>query len=712
MLKNVFSPKSIAVIGVSSNPTKLGSVIFNNIIVSGYSGKVFPVNPKYKDISGRKCYPTIEAIPEPVDQAIFIIPAQTVPAELEKAGKKKGIKSAVIISAGFKETGEEGVLLEHKLTEIAEKYGIRLLGPNCLGYINPMANLNASFAASNPSEGSIYFLSQSGAFCTALLDIAVNNNVGFNRFVSFGNKADINEIELIEDALKSEEVNVIGLYVEEISDGGELCKVISKNRDKPVIIMNPGKTEQAQKAISSHTGSLTGSAQLREQALKQSGAILVNRMEDMYNLLLGFSWSRKLEGNRIAVVTNAGGPGIIATDHLVQNGLEIAQLSNKTVIELKKKLPPNASFKNPVDVIGDALAERYQAVLETLSQDENTDAILVILTPQFVTQIEETAKLIINQSKSSKKPIFVSFIGGKYARTGLERFYDNKIPAFVFVEDAIDTISQIYKFHDYNKNFYKLNADISEVLNKTSKKKSTKTEIEKYISSEPKVLPEEVVEKLCNEFEIDIPKQILTCEMEEINKFLKQYKRIVIKAQTTDLVHKTDFKGLYLNITNPEEAGFAFYQLQKNISKAKGESLKMHELLVQEQVSTGEELFIGINRDGGANVYSDETDKGFGHQLLFGKGGIYTEIYKDISLRLMPLSGLGFEEIVNSTKVSEILKGARGSKGLARNKLYELLEKFQKMIFTYPEIVSMDVNPVIVTSKRAIAVDVKIFVKQ
>lgn len=476
--------------------------------------------------------------------------------------------------------------------------------------------------------------------------------------------------------------------------------------------MNPGKTEQAQKAISSHTGSLTGSAQLREQALKQSGAILVNRMEDMYNLLLGFSWSRKLEGNRIAVVTNAGGPGIIATDHLVQNGLEIAQLSNKTVIELKKKLPPNASFKNPVDVIGDALAERYQAVLETLSQDENTDAILVILTPQFVTQIEETAKLIINQSKSSKKPIFVSFIGGKYARTGLERFYDNKIPAFVFVEDAIDTISQIYKFHDYNKNFYKLNADISEVLNKTSKKKSTKTEIEKYISSEPKVLPEEVVEKLCNEFEIDIPKQILTCEMEEINKFLKQYKRIVIKAQTTDLVHKTDFKGLYLNITNPEEAGFAFYQLQKNISKAKGESLKMHELLVQEQVSTGEELFIGINRDGGANVYSDETDKGFGHQLLFGKGGIYTEIYKDISLRLMPLSGLGFEEIVNSTKVSEILKGARGSKGLARNKLYELLEKFQKMIFTYPEIVSMDVNPVIVTSKRAIAVDVKIFVKQ
>jgi acetyl coenzyme A synthetase (ADP forming)-like protein len=713
LLKDLFTPKSIAVIGVSSNPSKLGSVIFNNIIVSGYRGKVFPVNPKYKDIFGRKCFPTIEAIPEPVEQAIFIIPAENVVSELEKAGKRKGIKSAVIISAGFKEVGEEGLLLEQKLLEIAQKYNIRILGPNCLGYINPYASLNASFAASNPVEGNIFFLSQSGAFCTALLDMAVNNNLGFSKFVSFGNKTDINEIELIEEAFRSNDTGVIGLYVEQISDGGELCNLIRDNREKPVIIMNPGKSDQAQKAISSHTGSLTGSAKLREQALRQSGAILVNRMEEMYNLLLGFSWSKPLEGNRIAVVTNAGGPGIIATDYLVEKGLEVAHISNKTAIELKKKLPPTASVKNPIDVIGDALAERYYGVLETLSQDENIDAILVILTPQFVTQIEETAKLIISESKTCQKPIFVAFIGGKYAWTGLERFYDNKIPAFVFVEDAIDTMSKLYAFYEYNKSYHNLNADLKNTLKAVSNKPGLKFEIAKHLTNEPTVLPESLVEKLCDEFEIDIPKQIRTNDIADINKFLKQNERIVIKAESEDLIHKTDFKGLYLNITNQDEAGFAYYQLQKNIAKAKGQSLKqMHELLVQEQINGGEELFIGINRDGSSNVYENKADQGFGHQILFGKGGIYTEVYKDISLRLLPLSDTGFEELINSTKVNSVLNGARGEKVLARSKLITLLEKLQKMVFTYPEIVSMDVNPVIVTTKRAIAVDIKIFIKE
>ncbi|MBP9758800.1 acetate--CoA ligase family protein [Candidatus Dojkabacteria bacterium] len=709
MINGVLNPKSIAVIGVSTNPVKLGSVIYNNIIVSGYRGSVFPVNPKHDEIFGRKCYTSISKIPDEVDQAIFVIPALNILEELELAGKTKKIKSAVIISAGFKEIGEEGVLRENKLFEIAQKYNIRLLGPNCLGYINPKYSLNASFAASNPSEGDIYFLSQSGAICSALLDMAVNNNLGFDKFVSYGNKTDINEIDLIKDALNSETVKVVGVYVEEITDGGELVNLIKTNRKKPVVILNPGKTEQAQTAISSHTGSLTGSAKIREQALKQSGAILVNRMNEMYNLLMGFSWSKPILGNRVAVVTNAGGPGILATDHLIEKGLILAKFSNKTSIELKSKLPPNASVNNPVDLIGDALAERYEGAIQAISKDPNVDSILVILTPQFVTQIEETAKLIINESKSSEKPIFVAFIGGKYANAGLERLYDNRIPAFVFVEDAIDVISKIVEFNNFDKLNVGYNVEVKSI--ERYRTKDVEWFIEAQLKQGEKILNEEGVQLLCKQFEIDTPSQILTNNIEEIHEFLKQNKKIVMKAMTSDLIHKTEFKGVYVDITNIEEVGFVFYKLQKHISEAKDQKLKkFHELLIQEQIIGGEELFIGINRDGSKDVYSKKQDRGFGHQILFGKGGIYAEVYKDISLRLLPLSMLGFEELINSTKVSKILHGIRTNNKLAVGKIIELFDKLQQMVISYPEIVSIDINPVIVNSKRAVVADMKVFV--
>lgn len=709
MINGILNPKSIAVIGVSTNPTKLGSVIFNNIIVSGYRGSVYAVNPNHDEIFGRKCYSSIDKIEDEVEQAIFVIPALNILEELEIAGRRKKIKSAIIISAGFKEIGEEGVLRENKLLEIAQKYNIKILGPNCLGYINSKFNLNASFASSNPDVGDIYFLSQSGAICTALLDMADSHGLGFDKFVSYGNKVDVNEIDLINDALNSESVKVVGVYVEEISDGGELVKLIKNNRNKPVIILNPGKTEQAQSAISSHTGSLTGSAKVREQALKQSGAILVNRMSEMYNLLMGFSWSKPILGNRVAVVTNAGGPGILATDHLVEKGLVIAELSDQTKLDLKSKLPPNASVNNPVDLIGDALAERYEGAIQIISKDPNVDSILVILTPQFVTQIEETAKLIINESKTSDKPIFVAFIGGKYANAGLERLYDNKIPAFVFVEDAIDVISKIVEFNNFDKVNISYSIDLKKI-NKTRKVDLVDV-IESHIEHNEKVLSEDVVQMLCKQFEIDIPRQLLTNDIQEIHDFLKQNKRIVMKAETQDLIHKTEFKGVYVDITNNEEIGYAFYKLQKHISEAKNQKLKkFHELLVQEQIIGGEELFIGINRDGSSKVYSVKEDRGFGHQILFGKGGIYAEVYKDISLRLLPLSKLGFEELINSTKVSKILYGVRTDKKLAVGKIIELFEKLQNMVISYPEIVSIDINPVIVNSKRAVVADMKVFV--
>ncbi|MBD3280403.1 hypothetical protein GF389_02675 [Candidatus Dojkabacteria bacterium] len=703
-LDKLFNPKSIAVVGVSEDPTKLGSVLYSNIIDSGYKGKVYPVNPKHDELYGVKAYHSVNTIRDKIDLVAIAVPAKFVIDVIKDAGKQ-GAKAAIVITAGFKEIGKDE--LETELVKTASKYGIRLLGPNCLGMINPLADLNASFAASTPEKGDVSFLSQSGAFCTAVLDMAIEKNLGFSHFVSLGNKADIGELDLLDMWYKDDEVKVIGAYLEEISQGKDLLEMVrTHDNKKPLIMFKPGKSRHAQEAISSHTGSMAGSAETFQAAIRQNGIIESNEVNDMFYTMMGFSWAPLPKGPRVAVVTNAGGPGIIATDELVENGLEMAEISEKSKKAMKNFLPPTASVKNPIDVIGDALAQRYQAPIDILAQDENVDAILVILTPQLVTQIEETAKLIINSAKLYNKPIYPVFLGGKYAKMGLQRLYDNKIPAFIYIKDAVSVIRKMYEYSSFCGKQSEAAEKRKKSLVKIQGKGKYTKEMQKLVEKGMINPPEELVEKLAKEVELDLPGQIITSEIKDALHFAEDRYPVVAKATTKSIAHKTDVKALYLNIKTEAELSEKFEKLQSTIAKVSKE--KNAEILVQEMIEADELLLIGANRDGSADVY-ESGSQGFGHLLVVGKGGIYTEVYKDIETTLVPSTREEFEKTLDRTRVSDVLRGARGMDKLAVKEVLDALEAVQKLVLLYPEIESLDINPIMVNKKRAVAVDLKIF---
>ncbi len=705
----LFKPKSVAIVGVSEDPIKLGSVLMSNLIKAGYEGEIYPVNPKYQELMGLKVYPSIASIPTDVDLVCVVVPPQFVKGILEESGTKN-VKGAVIITAGFKEVGDEGIKLENEIQEVATKNNIRILGPNCLGAIIPGSKVNVSFAASKPKDGNIAFLSQSGAFCTAILDMSLEKNLGFSHFISFGNKADINENDLIENWIADDSVKVIGGYIEEISAGHKLTEMYTASKaKKPLIILKPGESQEAQKAISSHTGSMAGSIQTFKTAMEQSGIVVATEVNQMFNMMMSFSWSVLPKGNRVAIITNAGGPGIIATDAIMNHGLKMAEISEETKAKIKPFLPVTASLHNPVDVIGDALAERFKAPIDVLIEDENVDAILIILTPQLVTQVEDTAKLIINSAKISKKPIYPVFLGGKYVSFGLQRLYDENIPAFRYIKDAVDVIEAMYKYSNYlSQNFEALHTAKQETMKLVSTGKY-KAEVEACTTKETTALPEKLVAMLAEEAGIELPKQVVSTSLEQGLEFAKPIFPVVLKATTDVIAHKTEKKALYLNIASDEDFRAAYTELETMIRTEF--NVATPTILIQEQIKAEEEIFIGANRDGGSNVYEKDMP-GFGHLIAFGKGGIYTEVYKDINYALVPATRETMLTNLKKTKIMKIVEGARGKGPLALEKLLDVIEAVQKMVLMYPEIESLDINPILLTQTRAVTVDLKIFLKK
>ncbi len=696
-LKTFFNPKSIAVIGVSENPSKLSSTIFANIIESGFKKDIFPVNPKYKKLFGVKAYKSVLDIKQKIDLAIIAVPAKLTPQILTEIGKAQ-IPFTIIISAGFKEIGPKGEILEEKIKQISKRYKIRILGPNCLGSINTINNLNASFASLMPPKGNIAFITQSGAVATAMLDMSLKTNIGFSHFVSLGNKADIEESELIEYFFNDDNVTVIGAYLEEIHNGRKLIQLLDKYKGiKPFILLKPGESKQAQKAIASHTGSMSGPSRIIKAMTKQTDTIQAKNLTELFNYLATFSLSKKLQGNRLAIITNAGGPAIIATDLLVKNNLELAKLEQKTKLHLKKTLPKTASINNPIDVIGDALAERYQAPIEILLKDKNVDGIIIILTPQLVTQIEETAKLIINSFKLSSKPIFPIFLGGKYIRSGLVRLYDKKIPTFTSLQEAIKSISALYQYHNFNREGFEKIAVSSKII---------KNKLNIKVKNEEKVLDEITIDKMFKSVAIPTVKQKLCINSSEAIKFAEDLYPVVLKASTTEIIHKTDKNALYLNITNSQELILAFKKLKKSYSK----------ILVQKQIIEDfKEVFIGAIRDGDKNVYNIQNGaknkNGFGHMVLFGLGGIYTELFKDTKSVLVPAGKNLIKQEFQKTKIYQILNGFRTNKKYNSDCVIDIVYKLQKLLLLYPEISNIDINPLLVTPKNCITVDVKLFIK-
>jgi acetyltransferase len=698
-LKSFFSPKSIAIVGISSNPHKLGTVIYQNLLNSEYKGEIFFVNPKYSQLYGKDVYSHIKEIEEEIDMVIITIPAKYVSNVVQEAGEKK-VKSAIIISAGFKEIGDEGIKLETELKKISEKYGIRILGPNCLGLSVPSHNMNASFAAINPIPGNIAFFSQSGAINTALLDMSVSRNLGFKYFVSLGNKLDINENHILEAWVKDPDISVIGGYLEDFYDGNKFVDIARKSQ-KPIVLLNVGKNKTTQTAIKSHTGSLASDSVIVQTALIQAGVNIVESIEELFSTLLFFERSRIPSGEKICIVTNAGGPSIMLIDLLTNEGLDLAKIETNIKTKLKMTLPKNASIHNPIDILGDAPAERYRKVLEILKSSKNIDSIIILISPQYVTQIEETVKAISEISIQTDKCIIPILLGDKYMNDAIERLDDRKVVIFKQPTLAIKALKHGVNFEFYSKNTYslpKINLQIGKF----------KTYMKDFSNFTPTPLPEMLAKEIAKEVGLFFPKEKLVHSIEDALSFVDQNGfPVVLKVTTETLAHKTEHKGVFTNINSKDSLKIAFNKLM-NLCKQKG---SMEELLIQGFLDSKIELMIGAHRDGNSDVYTEEG-RGFGHILLFGHGGIYTEIYRDITTCLVPSSTEIILKAIKKTKVFEIIDGYRGQEKYDVNLIIDTLKKVQKLVKMYPEIESLDINPLILSNNKAYCVDLKIFVKR
>lgn len=694
-----FCPKSVAVIGAAREETKVGHTIVHNILNSGYSGKLFLINPNANEIHGKKCYKSLLDVEENIDLAIMVIPSKFILQALEDCSKKQ-TKFAIIISAGFKETGIEGALLEKQLIEKAKEFGIRILGPNCLGMIDFNYPINASFSPSMPDKGVIGFISQSGALGTAVLDWAMTNGIGLSKFVSMGNKADISEINLFEDWLDDNKTNVITAYLEGVTNGNEFMRVCNKvTKKKPIIIVKSGNTMAGAKAVSSHTGTLAGSSRAYGAAFKQTGVIRAKTIKDLFNFAIAFAHQPLPKGNKIVIITNAGGPGIMASDACEENQMQLTKIDIQTVEILKSFLPSASNFYNPVDVLGDALADRYGKTFEIILKDKNVNAIIVILTPQAMTQGLETAKALVNAIKESCReiPVLTSFMGGAEIKEGVDYLNKNGIPNFTIPEEAvqalrvmIDQESWMAKKEDSKKVF-------------KSDKNKVKSIFEKTIREGRLELGEMEARGILEAYGIRVPIAKVARDLKEARKVVKLTGYpVVLKIDSPDILHKTDVGGIKIGIKNYKELEESFEGIISNVKKYMP-SAKINGISIQEMIESKKETIIGINKD-----------PQFGPMIMFGLGGIYVEILKDVSFRIAPISPTDAREMIEEIKTVKLLKGVRGEKPSDIESIVEVLLKISQLVTDFPDIIEMDINPLFVKEegKGSIAGDVRIRIQE
>ncbi|AWB10741.1 MAG TPA: CoA-binding protein [Thermodesulfobium narugense] len=687
-----FKPKSIAIIGASNEEKKLGYAVLKNIIDGGYEGNIYPINPKADYILGYKCYKSVLDISGDLDLAVFVIPSKFVNPVMRECAQK-GIKGAIVITAGFKETGLEGAKLERELKEIVKSNNIRLVGPNVLGLIDTHNNINASFASFMPKRGNIGFISQSGAFATAIMDWAAANNIGFSKFISIGNKADVNEIDLLEVLKDDSYTDVILMYLESIDNGRAFMEIAYKtSKVKPIIVLKSGTTAAGAKAATSHTGSLAGSDQAYTCAFKQCGVIRASTVEDLFDLAIGFAYQPLLNGNNIAIVTNAGGPGIMASDAIENFGLRIANLSNDTVEELRKNLPSAAAVYNPVDVLGDALADRYEFALSKVLKDENVDGIMIILTPQVYTQVMETAESIV-RAKDPKKPIFSIFMGGKTILAATKYLMENSIPNYSFPERAGFVFKSMH--------------DRRVWLNKPEpiyRKFDTKFELAaKSLRSEDRKkrpsLGDWEVREVFEGYGFSLPKTLLATTSLEASDFAEELGfPVVMKIASPDILHKTDVGGVKVGLKNKDEVIRAFDDIMISARRYFPDA-EIWGVSIQQMLPPGKDVIIGSVKD-----------PQFGHMIMFGLGGIYVEVLKDVSFRIVPVSESDALNMIREIKSFKLLSGIRGEKGVDQNAIVDAILRVSNLVTDFPEIVELDINPLRVFEEGAVAIDMRLTV--
>jgi len=697
-LGKIFYPESVAIVGTNSVKGTVPYDILYNVLKSDFNGMVFPVSPREKFIAGVKAYKYVIDIQDPVDLAIIVFPSQVCHLALEQCGQK-GIKSAIIISAGFKETGLAGGERERQLKEIAEKYDMSFIGPNCLGVINTdtRSMLNASFARKMPEEGSISFLSQSGALCTAVLDYALAKNIGFSKFISFGNKADISEIDLLYYLKDDPKTKVILLYLEEISDGRALMKAardVINRSSKPILILKSGRTMEGAHAAASHTGSMAGSDEICDAAFAQAGIIRCGNIEEMFNIAIAFAYQPLPASHRVAIITNAGGPGVLTTDACISNGLKLAQFTDATTQELKKNLPATANVKNPVDVIGDARADRYNIALSAAFKDPGVDGVFVILTPQSMTEIDLIAREIAKVSSHYNKPVYASFMGEADVKEGIVVLQRNRIPHYFLPESMAYAFSKVYGFKVRLKNTKNEPDPMPDIGHDLARKL-----LNKALDAKRKFLPEAEAGEILRTYGLPVTEGFMAKSAAEASRLaVKTGFPVVMKIMSDDIVHKFDVNGVILNILSPEEAARAYNTILNNGRTLQPEA-RIHGVWVEKQVPPGEEVILGI-----------KYDSSFGSIVLFGLGGIFVEIFRDVSFRVAPFSKGDALEMISSIKAYPLLTGARGKSKKDLSALADALVRLSYLAADFPQIRELDINPMIVLEegKGCFVADVKI----
>ena len=661
MLDKLFNPRTVAVVGATPKEGKVGNTILKNLLASGTGLlSIYAVNPRYDRIQGLKCYPSLSEIQGDIDLAVIAIPAEGVPNVLEQCAER-GVENVVVISAGFKEVGREGAVLESELVKIAKEHKLNIVGPNCLGIINTHANLNATFGKTVPDKGSIAFLSQSGAFALAVIDWAKVEKVGFSKIVSLGNKAVLDECHFLEYLDKDPDTAVVAMYLEDVSEGSRFMRVVRKvSRTKPVVVMKSGMTEAGAKAASSHTGSIAGSVEAYRAAFAQAGIVEATSIQELFDFSLTLSRIQRIKGG-IAIVTNSGGPGVMAADAIEESGLELTAFERETM----EKLHPLqlANSYNPIDVRGDATTDKFGTALSIVAEDGYVGAIIAILSPTAPIEFDKAGNYVM--AINAKKPVIPVFMGGETVMSAVEELKKHGIANYFDPVRAVKSLKAVKDYEERQKRVFEppphFNVDTGQIREQLRHKLGF---------------------ELLKAYGIPIPAygKAETAD-EALDIADKIGYPVAMKILSPDIIHKTDVGCVKLNV-NREAVKESFFEIMR-----RGEKLttarRIEGVLVQQMIAGGKEVIIGMKRD-----------RHFGPLLMFGLGGIYVEVFRDVSFRIAPLSMSDAKEMIKNVRAYRILHGVRGEPMSDIDSLVNVLLRFSQLCVEFPDILEADLNPI------------------
>ncbi len=686
MTNSVFlSPKSIAIIGASDKEGSVGRAITNNIM-KGYKGTIYPISPTRETVFDKKAYKSVLDVPGKIDLAVVVTKNTIVPAVLEECGKKK-LRGAIVITAGFKEVDEEGAKLEQKLKDIAKKYKLQIIGPNCLGVMNlePQTMMNSTFLKITPKSGEIALVSQSGAICAALVEDASAQGIGFSAVISMGNKADMSEIDILKMLAEHKQTKVIVIYLEDMGNGQEflkVCKDITRKKKKPVLVLKSGRSPEGAKAAMSHTGALMGSDEIYDALLKQSGAIRVDTMEELFDYATAFSKQPLPMNGDLVIVSNAGGPAIISTDACSKLGIKMAKIE-----EIRKKIdaviPPWGSSRNPVDIVGDADFKRFENVLNEVLKHKNVGSVISMCTPSATLNYDKLAEVIVSMSKKYKKTMLASLMGLDEGITNREILAKGDVPYYTYAEGSIRALKAMLTFTNWVKNspgkITKFNVKkniVKKILNNAKKEKRS-------------ALLEEEGQEILRAYGFPLPaSKLAKSKKDAVTASKKIGYPVVLKIASPQIIHKSDAGGVKVNLQNAKDVENAFDTIIKNAKKY-NKKADIKGVLVVEMVKGGKEMIIG-----------SKLEPGFGPVVMLGMGGIYVEVLKDVTFKLAPMTNIEADDMISSIKTKKILEGVRGEKPSDTKKLSECIQRLSQLVSDFNEIKELDMNPVLVMEKN------------